>query len=179
MCWRFGAWWDSRRVTSGNVPPTTWIPQPVPDPISDKKLRIAVEKSPIIGRLFSYLDRSCQRLLTIPQSIWPPCTTAAHWRTRYLPCALFRVSTPTGREQLRPCAPCPANSCGSGLGSANPRRPQGLRPFLTVGPTALPCAGGHPPQRPPPKPVTSRRQRVCDAAAHPPPAPHLSPAADH
>ena len=95
----------------------------------------------------------------------------------------LRARTPSGgsgaREQLRPCAPCPANSCGSGLGSANPRRPQGLRPFLTVGPTALPCAGGHPPQRPPPKPVTSRRQRVCDIAAHPPPAPHLSPATDH
>ena len=61
------------------------------------------------------------------------------------------------REQLRPCAPCPANSCGSGLGSANPRRPQGLRPLWAVGPAALPCAGAAPPQRPPPKPSLTHR----------------------
>ena len=175
-------------MTSGNVPPTTWIPQPVPDPISDKKLRIAVEKSPIIGRAFflsgpqlpAFVDDSTIILAAMHNSgalahkISPLCPISCQY-------AYGRGRPPAapGREQLRPCAPCPANSCGSGLGSANPRRPQGLRPFLTVGPMALPCAGGHPPQRPPPKPVTSRRQRVCDAAAHAPPAPHLSPAADH
>ena len=85
----------------------------------------------------------------------------------------LRARTPSGGSgplQLRPCAPFAANSCGSGLGSANPRRPQGLRPFMAVGPTALPCAGGHPPQRPPLHHATlapRRRRRVYAADRSP------------
>ena len=67
---------------------------------------------------------------------------------------LFTLSSFLGAlRRLRPAKACLRTLRrlgGSGLAVAAPQAPPGRVPIWAVGPVALPCAGGFPPQRPPP-----------------------------
>ena len=91
----------------------------------------------------------------------PPSKTAAHFdRLRFAPHCIH-----DSESALRPCftapVPLPPRPAQNALHS--PLSPA----VLAVGPSALPCAGAAPPQRPPPKPSLTHRMpqfQLCGAS---------------
>ena len=73
----------------------------------------------------------------------------------------------------RACAPFAAKAA-QGWRSPLRRRRQGLAKNWAVGPSALPCAGGHPPQRPPQNPTANTPRHRRTGLRPPSPIPHSS-----
>jgi len=82
--------------------------------------------------------------------------------------ALIPCSTPAGADALRRLRPAKAGlralrRLGSSVMAVAPTQEhkagalRSWRPIWAVGPSALPCAGAAPPQRPPPKPGLTDR----------------------
>ena len=99
----------------------------------------------------------------------PPCTAAALWRTRALPCPLLRGSTPAGENALRrlraakscgPAHPAPRTAAGQGWGRQTPAAPRGYALFWRSG-LRPPLVRGRSPRNAPVQNQAPRVRTIC------------------